>query len=273
MTDLTIVKKNGGAYIDSREVAEVIGKDHKNLLRDIRGYIATIENVGRLKVEPSDFFLESSYMNAQNKEMPCYLISKMGAEVIAHKLPGEKGIQFTVAYVTKFNLMETAERTELEALAAMPAPRLGEYNACARIVTRTMRELGAMPEDMLFFLQELYKPLGISIEADFEADLDDEPKQKSQRSLYTAKQIAELLGICSIAGKPHPQAVSCILNENLFINDSHKSVALTDYGGHMGVSVRYDEYAVQSVMAWIAEYGFPSEIYGFERTYYVQYSD
>ena len=46
--------------------------------------------------------------------MPCYLISKMGCEVIGNKLTGEKGILFTVAYVTKFNAMEAAERAELE---------------------------------------------------------------------------------------------------------------------------------------------------------------
>ena len=39
MNELKIIKQNGGAYIDSREVAEAIGKNHKDLLRDIRKYI------------------------------------------------------------------------------------------------------------------------------------------------------------------------------------------------------------------------------------------
>jgi phage regulator Rha-like protein len=37
--ELTIIKQNGGAYIDNREVAEAIGKRHDNLLRDIDGYV------------------------------------------------------------------------------------------------------------------------------------------------------------------------------------------------------------------------------------------
>ncbi len=38
MYDLTLIKQNGGVYIDSREVAIAIGKRHNDLLRDIRGY-------------------------------------------------------------------------------------------------------------------------------------------------------------------------------------------------------------------------------------------
>jgi len=114
MYDLTIITLNGGAYIDSREVAEIIGKAHKHLLRDIRGYIGIMQNRGLPNFGPSDFFLESCYLNEQNKEQPCYLLSKLGCELVANKLIGEKGVLFTAAYVTKFNAMEKAEITRLE---------------------------------------------------------------------------------------------------------------------------------------------------------------
>ncbi|MCL2516929.1 MAG: Rha family transcriptional regulator [Oscillospiraceae bacterium] len=270
MTDLTIIKQNGGSYIDSREIAELIGKQHGHLLRDMRGYIEIMTKNGLSKDGLSDFFVGNSYINAQNKEMPCYFISKMGCELIANKLIGEKGILFTVAYVRKFNDMEQRERAELEARAAISTPRLGEYNSCARIVIRALRELGAMPEDIILFLRELYKPLGIAIAADTVIDKDKETEPQIPR-MYTAKQIAEKLSVYSLNGNPHPQAVSCILNENLFIGDAHKIAVTLDCGDHIGISVRYDEYAVQSAMDWIVEYGFPGEIYGFERTYKVRY--
>ena len=44
MYDLTIINKNDGNYIDSREVAKAIEKNHSHLLRDIRGYISIMEN-------------------------------------------------------------------------------------------------------------------------------------------------------------------------------------------------------------------------------------
>ena len=272
MTDLTIIKHNGGAYIDSREVAELIGKTHRHLLRDIRGYIEIMQSGGLPKNGQSDFFVENSYINTQNKEMPCYLLSKMGCEMVANKLTGEKGVLFTAAYVKRFNEMETAERAEAKTVTALPAPRLGEYNACARIVIRILRELGAMPEDMILFLQGLYQPFGISIATDTVIDDADEAELQQPR-FFTAKEIAVALGIYSVNGNPHAQAVSCILNENLFINESHKTVVTLDCGDHIGISVKYDAFAVQSVMDWITESGFPEEVYGFERTYTIRYID
>lgn len=48
--------------LDSREVAEMLGKRHDNLLADIRGYMEELsllknqESDSRLKIQPSDFF-------------------------------------------------------------------------------------------------------------------------------------------------------------------------------------------------------------------------
>ena len=150
----------------------------------------------------------------------------------------------------------------------MPVPRLGEYNACARIVIRVMREIGAMPEDIILFLRELYSPLGVAIAADMEVETTDEHPIPR---MYTAKQIAEILGIYSVSGNPHAQAVSCILNENLFISEAHKTVITFDAGDYVGVSVKYDEYAVESVKNWLIEYDLPNEVYGFNRTFNIRY--
>lgn len=90
-------------YLDSREVAEMVGKEHKNLMRDVRSYV---EELGQLKIEPSDFFKENTYQNSQNKTMPCYLVTKKGCEFIAHKLTGVKGTEFTAKYINRFHEME-----------------------------------------------------------------------------------------------------------------------------------------------------------------------
>ena len=39
-------------YLDSREVAEMVGKEHNMLLRDIRRYV---EQLGQSKIAQSDF--------------------------------------------------------------------------------------------------------------------------------------------------------------------------------------------------------------------------
>lgn len=90
-------------YIDSREVAEMVGKAHNDLLKDIRRYC---EQLGQGNIPQSDFFTESTYQNSQNKTMPCYLVSKKGCEFIAHKLTGIKGTEFTAKYINRFHEME-----------------------------------------------------------------------------------------------------------------------------------------------------------------------
>ena len=90
-------------HIDSREVAEMVGKEHKNIIRDIRGYLGEFS---QLNFEPSDFFVESTYKNERGKEYPCYLVTKKGCEFIAHKLTGIKGTEFTAKYINRFHEME-----------------------------------------------------------------------------------------------------------------------------------------------------------------------
>lgn len=95
--------------ISSLEVAEMVGKQHKNLLADMRGYV---EELGQLKIQPSDFFKENTYQNSQNKTMPCYDITKKGCEFIAHKLTGIKGTKFTALYINRFHEMEDYVKKE-----------------------------------------------------------------------------------------------------------------------------------------------------------------
>jgi Rha family phage regulatory protein len=259
MYDLTIIRKNGGCYVDSREVAEAVGKDHRHLLRDIRKYCEIMEKSNAPNFGRVDFFLESSYLDTKGETRPCYLLSKMGCEMVANKLIGEKGVLFTAVYVAKFNEMEQAERAAAEKIQR---PRLGDYNATARLVVRFMQKMGAAPARILTFLQNLYEPLGVPVGAD---DLTDAPQT------YTAKQIAAELGVFSIYGNPHAHAVSCVLNEHIFIGEEHKTVTAMDCGCFISLSVRYDEYAVQAARDWLSEHSYPGSIYGAYRTYHVLY--
>lgn len=109
--------------LDSREVAEMIGKKHKDLIRDIKRYAEQITE-GNLhfsersddsktdtpsterKIAPSDFFTESSYKDSTGRTLPCYMVTKKGCEFIAHKLTGVKGTMFTARYINRFHEME-----------------------------------------------------------------------------------------------------------------------------------------------------------------------
>lgn len=90
--------------IDSREVAEMTGKEHKHLLRDIKGYVKVLNPSPNL--DSANFFIESTYLDANNQSRPCYLLTRKGCDMVANKMTGEKGVLFTAKYVTKFEEME-----------------------------------------------------------------------------------------------------------------------------------------------------------------------
>lgn len=89
--------------IDSREVAEMVDMRHDNLVKKIRNYQQILDSS---KLRSQDFFIPSTYVNSQNKEQPCYLLTKKGCEMVANKLTGEKGVIFTAKYVNRFAEME-----------------------------------------------------------------------------------------------------------------------------------------------------------------------
>ena len=122
MDDIKNYNPTEAETLDSREVAEMVEKQHKNLLRDINEYIKEMEGLGKLKNElsskapritPLDFFIPSTYISDQGKKLPCYLITKKGCEFVANKLKGEKGTKFTALYVTRFTLMEEREKAAI----------------------------------------------------------------------------------------------------------------------------------------------------------------
>lgn len=106
MNSLKVVEHNGELVTDSRMVAEMVEKQHKDLLRDIRSYIEIMEKQAERNFAPGDFFIKSSYLDANNQERPCFLCTKKGCEMIGNKLTGEKGTLFTAAYVSRFEEME-----------------------------------------------------------------------------------------------------------------------------------------------------------------------
>ena len=88
--------------ISSLEVDEMVGREHRNVLQDIR---KIIDQLGELKNQQS-YFVESTYINNQNKELPCFLLTKKGCELYGTRMTGEKGTQFAVKYIDRFNEME-----------------------------------------------------------------------------------------------------------------------------------------------------------------------
>nr|DAR45423.1 MAG TPA: regulatory protein [Caudoviricetes sp.] len=89
--------------IDSREVAEMVGIQHKDLLKKVRNYEGILTSA---KLRPLDFFIPNEYKDGKGEIRNCYLLTKKGCEMVANKLTGEKGVIFTAKYVNRFEEME-----------------------------------------------------------------------------------------------------------------------------------------------------------------------
>lgn len=99
-----VLKDNNQLFINSREIAEMMGKKHFHLTRDIEGYIRVLSTNPNL--DSRNFFIPSSYLDAKGESRKCYLLTRKGCDMVANKMTGEKGVLFTAAYVTKFEEME-----------------------------------------------------------------------------------------------------------------------------------------------------------------------
>lgn len=106
-----LILTNKSETITSMEVAHMINKEHKYLLRDIRRYLNQIDKINKeksnqSKIAPVDFFIETTYIDSKNEIRPCYNITHKGCEFIANKLTGIKGTEFTAKYVNRFHELE-----------------------------------------------------------------------------------------------------------------------------------------------------------------------
>ena len=198
------------------------------MLRDVRGYSKIIEKFNAPNFGRVDFFLESNYFDSKGEQRPCFLLSKMGCEMVANKLTGEKGVLFTAAYVTKFNEMEAAERAA--EIKSYSRPRLSEFNSAVRNVLGGMSYCYTKPSRVMDFLHGVYEPLGIEVATDTVTD----------GHYFSATDIARFLSIYSDTGRPHGHAVSAIISK--FDIPAHHAI-IVPYG-LVGVMVRYDWFVV-----------------------------
>ncbi len=165
MNEFQLTSVDGELYADSREVAEKIERTHNDLLKSIRTYIGYL---GEGKIPQSDYFVEATYHNEQNREMPCYLITKKGCDMIANKLTGKKGVLFTAAYVTAFEQMKEQLTTQ-NSLQHFPAKSTsaGEVSSLIKNVRIVMERQESHPRKIAKQTELLLTHFGIPVIENF----------------------------------------------------------------------------------------------------------
>lgn len=234
--------------ITSMEVAEMVGKEHNKLLRDIRTYI---EQLAESKIGQGDFFKESTYKDANNQSRPCYDITKKGCEFIAHKLTGIKGTEFTARYINRFHEMEDTIVNGIEQKQSKAKQeKLPSVNMMVKNIKGALHDAGVEPKFIAAEVARIYTDAGYPVNAPLISDVP---------ALWDCTSIANKLGIMSESGKPHDKAVSGIIQKlDIFANE----VIRTAYSrnGHDGVTVQYKDSVLHKVKEWLAENEYPTII-------------
>lgn len=82
----------------SLEIAEIVGKEHKSILRDIRDEIEKLENKG---IRAEHIFVPGEYLDKNNQKRPMYNLAKEGVLQLAARYDA----------VVRFKLIEKATKT------------------------------------------------------------------------------------------------------------------------------------------------------------------
>ena len=85
--------------VSSLDIAETFEKEHRRVLQDI------------IELQCSDEFrqhnfVQSEYVNSQNRKQPMFLVTRDGFTILAMGYTGEKAMKFKEAYINQFNAME-----------------------------------------------------------------------------------------------------------------------------------------------------------------------
>ena len=120
------------ARIDSRTVAEVFEKEHKNVIQSIENLKNDFEKISengqnlaaensatRLSTKVGEMFVESTYKN-RGKKYKCYEMNRKGFTLLSMGFTGKKALQFQMEYINRFDEMEAFIKEKVEYLSDYP---------------------------------------------------------------------------------------------------------------------------------------------------------
>lgn len=199
MNALIDVHQNNGILVTtSRNVAEVFGKNHKDVLRDVRNVISSLPD------ESNNWgmrnFALTPYTDPQNKQTyDEYLITKDGLTLLVMGYTGEKAMAFKLAYIQRFNEMEALLKEQQNKAKAIEYTLKDKLESTALI----LQVAGITGNQLALALDKQYKKeMGYSaIKATNTALI-----APIQEQLATPTQLGKIIGI-------GPRKVNILLEE------------------------------------------------------------
>ena len=173
--------------ISSREVAEMMEIRHDHMLDKIDKLNSILNN---RNLGASKYWYETTYKQARNgKECREYQVTKKGCELIAHKTEGQKGVEFTVRYMDRFEEMEKKLQKQLpgtyiEALEQLLASEKEKARVQLELKDEQHKNEMLMHFNKLYTTTEIAKELGIKSAAKLNKVLNDKGIQFKQNGTW-----------------------------------------------------------------------------------------
>ncbi|PFB05040.1 phage regulatory protein [Bacillus anthracis] len=96
-----VFESNGEIVTDSLTIASMFGKEHNNVLKDVRKQIDYAgEEFGQVN------FHQSTYINTQNKRMPKYDLTEEAFTLVAMSYNTKEAVQMKIKFIEEFKRMK-----------------------------------------------------------------------------------------------------------------------------------------------------------------------
>jgi Rha family phage regulatory protein len=131
---------HGQPMTTSRRVAQMFGKEHKNVLRSVERLLPDLpDEFSRLNFEPR------TYTDDRGKEQPEYLLTQDGFLMLAMGFTGREAVHWRAAFIKAFNTM--AKTLQRQQRALMSAEREKARTEAARQHSAVMAILASTRSD------------------------------------------------------------------------------------------------------------------------------
>jgi Rha family phage regulatory protein len=99
--------QNGQVLTDSLTVAECFGKEHRNVLADIRNQLDKLAEAGEHEFSLLNF-QQSTYKNERGREYERYLLTEEGFTLVAFSYTTPEAMKMKVKFIQEFKRMKEA---------------------------------------------------------------------------------------------------------------------------------------------------------------------
>ena len=166
--------------VSSRQVAEKFGKQHKDVLENIRNILVAENSATK--------FYQESIHEYRGQRFPEYLMNRDGFTLLAMGFTGKDALQWKMKYIAAFNEMEQALNSKPVSTLKAREVEARLNNSRARVASTFLKvaQMTDLPE---------YKHICQQKAAEVLSGLPLLPMEEAKEITYSATDIGKMLGV------------------------------------------------------------------------------